>query len=117
MPVIQFRRHAKQVQVEDFPKGCERTVEGAMYVRPGATAVVTDAELKHLEKCKIPLLVVSKDTPSKPASDVTPEEPPQGGAQDVGGEDMGEAPTEPPEVLGEAPEGSGKGKKRDRKRS
>ncbi len=50
MPVIQFRTTASRVQVEGFPEGCERSGEGSFHVRPGATRVVTEAELEHLKK-------------------------------------------------------------------
>ena len=124
MPVIQFRRNAKQIQVEDFPKECKRTVEGAMYVRPGATAVITDAELKHLQDRKIPLLVVPEKAPAKPAPEDSPDKPDLEAAGAPGDEDASDAPTEPPAAPEEAPASpeeasgiSGKGKKRDKRRS
>lgn len=49
MPTIIFSPTAQLQQVEDFPDNCERTIKGAIYVRPGGTCVVSDCEAAHLK--------------------------------------------------------------------
>jgi hypothetical protein len=57
MPTIIFSPSAQLLQVEDFPADTERTVKGALYVRPGATSVVSDGEAAHLKKLGIAFTV------------------------------------------------------------
>lgn len=79
MSVIQFRTNAVLEQVEDFPKDCKRTEEGAFHVRPGATRVVTSAELAHLKKRGCRLIVIRESDPPKgpeKASEPATEPPP-----------------------------------------
>lgn len=64
MPVIRFSPQAQALQVEDFPKDCERSCKGALHVRPNTTAIVTKGELAHLQKLKTPLYVVPVDDPA-----------------------------------------------------
>lgn len=85
MPVIQFLRHARHVQIEDFPKGCDRSSKGGFHVRPGATRVVTTAELDHLQKRKdAPLIVVRKDDPPPKEAPVAEAPAPDGAGDDAG---------------------------------
>lgn len=49
MPTIIFSPTAQLQQVDDFPKDCERTVTGAIHVRPGGTYVVSEGEAAHLK--------------------------------------------------------------------
>lgn len=58
MPTIIFSPSTQLSQVEDFPTDCERTVKGALHVRPGATQTVSDGEVAHLKKCGIAFAVV-----------------------------------------------------------
>jgi hypothetical protein len=55
---IKFGHNASIQQVEGFPKDCERSCEGALHVRPGATKNVTKSELERLQELKIPLMVI-----------------------------------------------------------
>lgn len=66
MPNIIYSPTAQLVQVEDFPADCERTVKGALYVRPGTSAVVSDDEAKHLKARGIVFSVVGASKPPKP---------------------------------------------------
>lgn len=63
MPNIMYSPTAQLVQVEDFPADCERTVKGALYVRPGRTAVVSDGEVAHLQRRGIPFSVIGPKVP------------------------------------------------------
>lgn len=38
------------VQVEGFPKECERSCEGALHINPGKHKTVTDGEFKHIQE-------------------------------------------------------------------
>ncbi len=110
MPVIQFLRTAQIEQIEDFPKGCARTVTkgndpkkaGALHVRPGATREVTEAELKHLQKRKVRLFVIAAKTPPKkpdPKAEETAQEPAGGdgeGSKPDGSGDDGKEPDAAP---------------------
>lgn len=49
---IQFPTSAPVCQVDDFPPGTARSVEGALHVRPGGTKKVTRTELEHLRKVR-----------------------------------------------------------------
>lgn len=49
MPTITYSPTSQLTQVEDFPADCERTVKGALHVRPGTTAVVSEGEAAHLK--------------------------------------------------------------------
>lgn len=55
---IKFGHNASIQQVEGFPKNCERSCEGALHVRPGATKTVTKSELERLQQLKIPLMII-----------------------------------------------------------
>lgn len=55
---IKFGHNASIQQVEGFPKDCERSCEGALHVRPGATKSVTKSELERLQQLKIPLMII-----------------------------------------------------------
>lgn len=65
MPTIIFAPTTQLTQVEDFPADCDRTVKGALHVRPGATCVVNDAEAEHLKKRGI-AFTVSASTKAAP---------------------------------------------------
>lgn len=60
MPTIIFSPSAQLTQVEDFPADCERTIKGALHVRPGATCTVTSGEAEHLKKRGIAFMAVGK---------------------------------------------------------
>jgi hypothetical protein len=49
MPTIIYSPSALVQQVDNFPKEVERSLKGALYIRPGATVTVTDGEAKHLK--------------------------------------------------------------------
>lgn len=72
MPNILYSPTAQLMQVEDFPENCERTVKGALHVRPGATAAVSDGEAAHLKRRGVPFSVlgpkVSLKPPAKPVA-------------------------------------------------
>lgn len=74
MPNIIYSPTAQLVQVEDFPDGCERTVKGALHVRPGAFAIVSDGEAAHLKRKGVPFSLVGPKVPlappAKPSSPV-----------------------------------------------
>lgn len=80
MPNIIYSPTAQLVQVEDFPDGCERTVKGALYVRPGATAIVSSGEAAHLKAKGVVFSVLGPKVPltppvgskPKPATPVVP---------------------------------------------
>ena len=50
--IVQFPTSAPVCQVEDFPRGTPRSVDGALHVRPGGTKKITSGELAHLRKIK-----------------------------------------------------------------
>lgn len=109
MPVIQFRTNAAIEQVEDFPKGCGRTEEGAFHVRPGATRVVTSAELAHLQKrgCRLTVIRQADAPPKAPdkAPDAAAELPPPNDTD----------ATSEPETAPETASVGGKGGKRGKR--
>lgn len=47
--IVAVMRGVTPCQIEDFPKGCARSVEGALHVSPG-TMELTEDELKHIRK-------------------------------------------------------------------
>lgn len=47
--IVTVQRAISPQQIEDFPEGCERSVEGALHVKPG-TLELTEDELKHIRK-------------------------------------------------------------------
>lgn len=50
--LVQFPTSAPLVQVDDFPRGTARSVNGALHIRPGGTKKITQTELEHLKKIK-----------------------------------------------------------------
>ena len=50
--IVQFPTSAPVCQVEDFPQGTARSVDGALHIRPGGTKKITHTELKHLKKIR-----------------------------------------------------------------
>lgn len=50
--IVQFPTSAPVCQVEDFPRGTARSVDGALHIRPGGTKKITKTELEHLKKIK-----------------------------------------------------------------
>lgn len=50
--IVQFPTSAPVCQVDDFPRGTARSVDGALHVRPGGTKKITKTELEHLKKIK-----------------------------------------------------------------
>jgi hypothetical protein len=60
MPNIIISPTAQLQQVDDFPDTVERTVEGAMHIRPGATYVLSDGEASHLASKGIKFSVSGK---------------------------------------------------------
>lgn len=68
MPTIVVPANVPLCQVDDFPKACERSREGALYVRPASAMTVTQAELDHLKEHHADLvrrLIVVPDKPTK----------------------------------------------------
>lgn len=66
MPIVVVPANLAACQVE-FPEGVERSVKGALYVRPASTLEITQAELEYLRKEKKDLvakLIVVGETPS-----------------------------------------------------
>lgn len=68
---VQFPTSAPVCQVDDFPRGTARSVDGALHIRPGGTKKITKTELDHLKKIK-PwgklIRVIKKSTPPPPVS-------------------------------------------------
>jgi len=66
------------VQIDDFPEGCERSREGAIYLRPKSTEQVTDDELAHMAKARpdvmrfVQVLEVRRP-PARPKKEQKPE--------------------------------------------
>lgn len=81
MIVVQFAKGALACQVDDFPKDAKRSCVGSLHVRPSATKVVTQAELEHLQKLKIPLRVLVSETEKPKAEPV--DEPTVAGIGDI----------------------------------
>jgi hypothetical protein len=75
MPTIIYSPTSQLSQVEDFPADCERTVKGALYVRPGATAVVSDGEAARLQARGIVFTVVGGPKPVPVAALPAPKPP------------------------------------------
>ena len=48
MALVQVQVGVAVRQIDDFPKDCERSRKGALYVRPRSTLILTAGELKHL---------------------------------------------------------------------
>lgn len=63
MPTIIFSPSAQLSQVEGFPPDCERTVKGALHVRPGATCIVSDGEAAHLKASGVDFTVAGESKP------------------------------------------------------
>jgi len=75
MPTIIFSPSSQLKQVEDFPASVERSVKGAIHVRPGTTCVVTDGEAAHL-KARGVVFTTAGPKPTPPARvGTTPERP------------------------------------------
>jgi hypothetical protein len=68
MPTIIFSPTAQLQQVDDFPKDCERSVTGAIHIRPGSTVVVTDGEAAHLKTKGIVFSVVGRARAAAPSA-------------------------------------------------
>lgn len=60
MPNIIISPTAQLQQIDDFPESAQRTVEGALHIRPGATYVVSDGEAAHLASKGIKFSVSGK---------------------------------------------------------
>lgn len=73
MPNIIYSPTAQLTQIDDFPEDCERTVKGALYVRPGQSAIISDGEAAHLKARGISFSVApSRQRPAPPAAPATP---------------------------------------------
>lgn len=72
MQTIIFSPTAQLSQVDDFPVDCERSVKGAIHVRPGASATVTEREAEHLKKKGIPFAYIKAAKPLPTAKVVQP---------------------------------------------
>jgi len=78
MKILQTQPSAEFKQIEDFPKFkpgtkkvlFERSVEGALHFRPGATKVVTDDEWDHIQNTKaykkFAARIIAIDIPTPP---------------------------------------------------
>lgn len=78
MPTIIFSPSAQLSTVDGFPKECERTVKGALHIRPGATCIVTDGELAHLKTLGVAFVVTGarKSTQAPQTAVAQPSVPP-----------------------------------------
>lgn len=116
MLFVQFVVTALACQVEDFPETVaveggeprkfERSCEGALHVRPGASVEITADELAHLREkheklynaCRVlateAQLEASRAAPTEPPP-ATESDPPSGGEGEGGG---GETPSETPDA-------------------
>lgn len=72
VPTIIYSPSAQLIQVEDFPTDCERTVKGALHVRPGSTAIVSDGEAAHLKQRGIAFSVSGPKAALTPAKAPAP---------------------------------------------
>lgn len=104
MPTIIFLPTERVQQVDDFPANCTRTQEGALYVRPGGTLVVSDQEALHLRSKGIKFSVsgrVAKATPGTAPTDPAPADRPAPkplpglAASPIGGGQLGGSQGEP----------------------
>ena len=113
MKVIQYARTASIVQIEvpefkptpkvkkgDKPPAKvknQRAKSGALHVRPGTTATVTDDELAILKDHKVPFRLIGdhKPKPKPEKAPQAPQEAPQGGAPADRGEGGGEGDAAP----------------------
>lgn len=68
MPTIIFSPTTQPQQIEDFPPDCERTIKGAMHVRPGSTQIVSQGELVHLKTTGLKFTEVKPKPPPLPAA-------------------------------------------------
>jgi hypothetical protein len=64
MPTIIISPTAQLQQLDDFPDTVERTIEGSLHIRPGATYVLSDGEAAHLTSRGIKYSVVGKAKPA-----------------------------------------------------
>lgn len=72
---ILVTKSANLTQVEGFPENCERSVKGAIHIRPNTVTIMTLGELEHIKQ-KYPVLSrhliditpISKIQTIKPAS-------------------------------------------------
>ena len=89
MPTIIYSPSSQPRQVDDFPADCERTVKGALHVRPGSTCVVSDGEAAHLKASGVQFAAVAQPRPSARKA------PPALPAKERQGPDMGRLPSAP----------------------
>lgn len=67
MPILVVPANVMACQIDDFPDGCKRSREGALYVRPASTMDVTDDEYDHMQKAHPQLaarMIVASNSPS-----------------------------------------------------
>lgn len=117
MPVIQFAKTEAVRQIEDFPKDCKRSHDGAMHVRPGSTKVVTEGELDHLRKSKVKVAVLAPGAAEDKKAEDKPQAAPQA-AQGGGGSSATPSASAAPSGASGAdsdPDSSGKGGKKSGK--
>jgi hypothetical protein len=100
MPTIIFSPSSQPQQVEDFPEKCDRTVKGAIHVRPGSSCIVSDGEAEHLKSRGVAFIVAKKSpvpevapatakpevasattAAAKPVAPAVPSSPPQSGSK------------------------------------
>jgi hypothetical protein len=61
-----------QVQQVEIPKEVERSIKGALYIRPGATVSVTEGEAKHLKAQGVKFIEVGAKATAKKKADTAP---------------------------------------------
>lgn len=76
MTTLHIPAHVGTQQIDDFPaEGCERSVKGALYIRPGTLEVTAD-EWKHIQAkhaaLAAKLQIVAEVSPTPPASVIVP---------------------------------------------
>jgi len=71
MPTIVYSPGV-QVQQVEIPKEVERSIKGALYIRPGATVTVTDGEAKHLKAQGVKFIEVGAKATGKGKADAAP---------------------------------------------
>ena len=85
MPNILYASTAQLAQVEGFPEGCERTVKGALHVRPGSMAVVSEGEAAHLRARGVLFTVIAPPArPSAARKAIRPAAGPSGSSTSTG---------------------------------
>lgn len=97
-------------QVEGFPKGCDRSVKGALHIRPG-TMEMTEGELAHVRKhhkeiARRLIIIKAKALPADAAVQAAPSDGTESDASAASetpaeGETKSESTPQPPRGTGQ----------------